>query len=697
MGERAGASPATSSVSRNTVAHYRRWASHARAADRGPCPSRRRWPRCCAGAARERPAQEQSLVEPFREQVLAWHAQGVEGQAIWQLLVEQHGFAGSYSSIKRFLRRVAPPTPRATLRLEVDPGDEAQVDFGFGGLFRDPEHDRLRRAWVFVMTLSCSRHQYAELVFDQSVATWLRLHRAAFEFFGGVPRRVVLDNLRAAIVHAALYDPEVQRSYREFAEHYGFLIAPCRPRTPEHKGKVEQGGVHYVKRNALAGRAFRDLHDGNRHLLPLVCRDRRPPRPRHDQADPAGGLRPGRARAPCSRCRSRPGSWPSGSRPSSTPTAMSSSPAPTTRRPTASSASGSGSAPPTVKVELYHEYALVATHRRARPGQRRTLIGPPAAGQGPLPHADPGLVSHPRGRDRARLWRRSSSALLGDRPLDRLRSAQGVLRFGQRYGATAPGRRLRPRPRRRRVSLPHRQDDPGPRARSASPLPSLTPVARRGPDAAAAPRPPLDHLLPRPRCGRGAVPMELTHQLTPMLRTLRLSGILETLEVRNRQAVEQQTSFVEFLTVLLQDEVERRAQSKLRLRLRRAAFDPTKTLEGFDFSFNPKLNKAQVFDLATCQFIERHENVLIYGPTGVGKSHLGQALAHEACRRGFDVLFIDTAKMLTHLAGGRADGTHEQRLARYTRPDLLVLDDFGLKPLRAPGARGPLRRHQRAV
>jgi DNA replication protein DnaC len=180
--------------------------------------------------------------------------------------------------------------------------------------------------------------------------------------------------------------------------------------------------------------------------------------------------------------------------------------------------------------------------------------------------------------------------------------------------------------------------------------------------------------------------MELTtHQLAPMLRTLRLSGLLETLEVRTRQAVEQQASFVEFLTTLLQDEVERRAQSRLRLRLRRAAFDPAKTLEAFDFTFNPKLNKPQLFELATGQFIARHENVLIYGPTGVGKSHVAQALAHEACRRGYEVLFINTAKMLGHLAGGRADGTHDQRLARYIRPDLLVLDDFGLKPLRAPG------------
>lgn len=216
-------------VSRNTVTRYRVWAAGHGVLDGGPLPD----PATLAGLlerpAAARPSQEQSLVEPWRKRVLARQEQGVEGQAIWQLLVEQHGFTGSYSSVKRFLRRVTPPPVRATLRIEVPPGEEAQVDFGAAGQFLDPDRDQLRRAWVFVMTLSCSRHQYAELVFDQTGATWGRLHRTAFQFFGGVPRRVVLDDLRAAIVRAALHDPEVQRSDRECDEHYGFLVAPSPP------------------------------------------------------------------------------------------------------------------------------------------------------------------------------------------------------------------------------------------------------------------------------------------------------------------------------------------------------------------------------------------------------------------------------------------------------------------------------------
>ena len=133
LGERARRIARDLEVSRNTVAHYQRWATQ-HGLLTGPLPEPAALAALLAVPPEKRPAQEQSLVEPFGEQVLAWHAQGVEGQAIWQLLVEQHGFGGSYSSIKRFLRRVAPPTPRATLRLEVDPGDEAQVDFGYGGL-----------------------------------------------------------------------------------------------------------------------------------------------------------------------------------------------------------------------------------------------------------------------------------------------------------------------------------------------------------------------------------------------------------------------------------------------------------------------------------------------------------------------------------------------------------------------------------
>lgn len=179
--------------------------------------------------------------------------------------------------------------------------------------------------------------------------------------------------------------------------------------------------------------------------------------------------------------------------------------------------------------------------------------------------------------------------------------------------------------------------------------------------------------------------MDTLAQLTPQLKQLRLSGLLESLEVRNRQAVEERLSYLEFLARLLEDEVARRAQKQLGLRLRRAAFRSDKTLESFDFSFNPTLNRQQLFDLATGLYIQRHENVLICGPTGVGKSHLAQALGHEACRRGYDVLFVSAPKLLQHLHGGQADGTYERRLQAYLRPDLLIVDDFGLKPLRAPG------------
>jgi transposase len=243
------------SINRKTVGKYRVWATEQGLLAQRALPSReelhRRLTETWPGAL---PPQNISSVAPFRAVITELREQGVEVAAIFQRLQDEHGYTGSYSSVWRFVSSLEPSRPNVVVRVEVKAGEETQVDFGYAGQLLDPASGKLRPAWAFVMTLSWSRHQYVEFVFDQKSATWLLCHRHAFEYFAGVPERVVVDNLKAAVVRAAWDDPEVQRAYRECAEHYGFLIAPCRPRTPEHKGKVEQGGVHYVKRNFLAGR-----------------------------------------------------------------------------------------------------------------------------------------------------------------------------------------------------------------------------------------------------------------------------------------------------------------------------------------------------------------------------------------------------------------------------------------------------------
>lgn len=178
--------------------------------------------------------------------------------------------------------------------------------------------------------------------------------------------------------------------------------------------------------------------------------------------------------------------------------------------------------------------------------------------------------------------------------------------------------------------------------------------------------------------------MELIGSLSVPLKSLRLSGMLETLEARTKQAIAGEWSYLEYLSRLLEDEVERRAQKQLALRLRRGVLNTQKTLESFSFTFNPSVNRQQLLALASCDYVRERRNVLVCGPSGVGKSHLAQALGQEACRQGYEVLFVNTHKMLGHLLGGRADGSVERRLLTYLRPDLLILDDFGLRPLVPP-------------
>lgn len=180
--------------------------------------------------------------------------------------------------------------------------------------------------------------------------------------------------------------------------------------------------------------------------------------------------------------------------------------------------------------------------------------------------------------------------------------------------------------------------------------------------------------------------MNTEHHLASQLKTLRLGGFLETLDLRLAQAREEELSHLAFLQRMVQDEIERREARKLASRLIRASFEEEKTLEGFDFSFNPRIKKNTIKDLSSCLFIEKKEHVLIYGPAGVGKTHIAQALGHEACRRGYDVLFVKAIKMLRSLLAGRADHSWERLIKRYVRPDLLIIDDFGLTALNATQA-----------
>jgi transposase len=206
-----------------------------------------------------------SVCEPWRAVIQGKLAQELSAQRIYQDLVLEHGYAGSYYSVRRFVDKLDPTRTLPVRRLECAPGEEAQVDFGTGAWIRSAEGKR-RRTHVFRFVLSHSRKAYSEAVYRQTTDDFIRCVENAFWHFGGVPRRLVLDNLKAAVKRADWFDPEVNPKFASFCQHYAVGVWPTRPRRPEHKGKVERG-VGYVQDNSLKAREFSSLDEQNRHLL----------------------------------------------------------------------------------------------------------------------------------------------------------------------------------------------------------------------------------------------------------------------------------------------------------------------------------------------------------------------------------------------------------------------------------------------
>lgn len=220
--------------------------------------------------AHKLPQQQTSKVQPYTDLVEQWVKEGVKATVIYQHLKDEYQLAGSYNCVQRFVQKIKQSQlNELTVPLHFKPGEAVQVDFGQGPTLLDKRTGREEKTWFFVMTLCWSRHQYVELVTHQDVDTWLNCHQNAFQWFNGVVQKVIIDNPKCAITKASYHDPDVQRSYGEFAQSYGFIISACPPRDPKKKGRVESG-VKYVKNNFVPLRNLKSVQDANEQLKQWV-------------------------------------------------------------------------------------------------------------------------------------------------------------------------------------------------------------------------------------------------------------------------------------------------------------------------------------------------------------------------------------------------------------------------------------------
>lgn len=206
-----------------------------------------------------------SVLDNYRQFIEAKVNKGLSAKKIYQDLQAEFGFEGSYSNVRRYVQKVKQKIANSKVYMVLTtlPAEEAQVDFGYIGKIK--VDGKFKKAWVFTMVLSYSRYMYAEIVFDQTVETFIQCHKNAFKYFGGVVEVVKIDNLKAGVLNVDFYEAQIQKDYASFASHYGFLPQPCRVYTPTDKGKVESA-VKYVKQNCFSGEEFKDIDEAREHL-----------------------------------------------------------------------------------------------------------------------------------------------------------------------------------------------------------------------------------------------------------------------------------------------------------------------------------------------------------------------------------------------------------------------------------------------
>ena len=626
------------------------------------------------------PARTVSACEPYRPWIEAQVALGRNAVSIYQDLVEGHGFTHRYNSVKRFVGRLKTREPERFDVLEFLPGEEAQVDYGLGAPTRTAD-GKYKRPALFVMTLKHSGKSFRKVVWKTNQTVWAQLHEEAFRSFGGCCQYAVLDNLKQGVLRPDWYEPALNPVYAALLAHYGVVADPCRVRDPNRKGTVESA-IQHTQGTALKGRTFETIEAQNawlahweehwaatrihgrkkRQVLELF-REEHP----HLRPLPLDGFRyftqgtrtvddAGLVQVEGAYLRGAAGGdLQHSDRPHLRPRdrdsdGRSSGAAPARESPAQGSVCDGRDGPALQSV------ARDGADPRARHDDRATHGGARSRTLQPL-----GAPGQPRALRRGELGPHLSAR----RHRNRLRATarRGVhLLHGREGRARAPGGG---HARRR-----HATDADGAGHPDGRRVSGLLGAARRHGDRAG---------------GHSLMTMSIT-ELEQALRGLRLSGMSATLQARALQVSTHEMDFVEAVGWMVQDELDRRRSRLLERRFTLSGLTERKDLPRFDWTYNARLPKREILELATLKFLEAKEDILCIGPPGTGKSHVAKALALLAVERGYKVLVRDALQLVEDIAEARELGKLRVLRTQLKSVDLLLIDDLFLRKL--PAAAG---------